>query len=146
VAAGRAAPEVTEAAVELARLLDAPIEVLHVLETDVIGDQAVDVESSEAARAVIADSVAALSSAGVPGNGHIVRLIGDHGDSGRRIASFAAERHARMIVIGTPADGGSAELFDASLTAQLIRHARCEVHLVPIMPDRHLAAADTGRS
>jgi ACDE family multidrug resistance protein len=145
VAARRAAPEVTEAAVQLARLLDAPIEVLHVLETDIVGDQAVDVESTETARAVIADSIAALSSAGVPGNGHIVRLIGDHGDSGRRIASFAAERRARMIVIGTPADSDSAGLFDASLTAQLIRHARCEVHLVPIMADRHLAAADTGR-
>jgi ACDE family multidrug resistance protein len=142
VAAGQHAPEVTDAAVKLARLLDAPIEVLHVLETDVIGDQAVDVESTEAARAVIADSVAALGSAGVPGNGHIVRLIGDHGDSGRRIASFAAERHARMIVIGTPADSGSAGLFDASLTAQLIRHARCEVHLVPITADLELAAAD----
>jgi len=50
-----------------------------------------------------------------------------------------------MIVIGTPADGGSARLFDASLTAQLIRHARCDVHLVPILPHRELAAADTGR-
>jgi len=47
-----------------------------------------------------------------------------------------------MIVIGTPADGGSAGLFDASLTGQLIRHARSEVHLVPIMPDRQLTAAD----
>lgn len=94
---------------------------------------------------MIADSVATLGSAGVPGNGHIVRVIGDHGDSGRRIASFAAERHARMIVIGTPAGSGSAGLFDASLTAQLIRHARCEVHLVPIMAHRELAAADTGR-
>ncbi len=145
VSAGRNAPEVTDAAVELARLLHAPIEVLHVLETDIVGDQAVDVESTEAARAVIADSVAALGSAGVPGNGHIVRLVGDHGDSGRRIASFAAERHARMIVIGAPADSGPAGLFDASLTAQLIRHARCDVHLVPITADRHLAAADTGR-
>jgi nucleotide-binding universal stress UspA family protein len=100
------------------------------------------VESTEAARAVIADSVAALGSAGVPGNGHIVRLIGDLGDSGRRIALFAAERPARMIVIGTPADSGSAGLFDASLTAQLIRHARCDVHLVPILADREFAAAD----
>jgi MFS transporter, ACDE family, multidrug resistance protein len=144
VAAGRHAPEVTDAAVELARLLDAPIEVLHVLETDVVGDQAVDVESTEAARAAIADSVAAIGSAGVPGNGHVLRLVGDHGDSGRRIASFAAERHARMIVIGAPADGGLAGLFDASLTAQLIRHARCPVHLVPLPADRRLAAADTG--
>jgi MFS transporter, ACDE family, multidrug resistance protein len=140
VAAGRRAPEVTDAAVELARLLDAPIEVLHVLETDVVGDEAIDVESTEEARAVIADSIARLGSAGVPGNGHILRLVGDHGESGRRIASFAAERHARMIVIGSPADASPAGLFDASLTTELIRHARCEVHLVPVAPDRQLAA------
>jgi MFS transporter, ACDE family, multidrug resistance protein len=73
VAAGRHAPEVTDAAAELARLLYAPIEVLHVLETD---------------------------------------------------------------VIGAPADGGTAGLFDASLTTQLIRHARCDVHLVPVLADR----------
>ena len=140
--AGPRAPEVTDAAVELARLLDAPIEVLHVLETDVIGDQAVDVETAEVAREAIADSISRLSAAGVSANGHILRLIGDHGDSGRRIAAFAAERHARMIVIGTPADSGLAGLFDASLTNQLIRHARCDVHLVPLLADRQLAAAE----
>jgi nucleotide-binding universal stress UspA family protein len=105
----------------------------------------VDVESTEAARAVIADSIDRLGSAGVPGNGHILRLVGDHGESGRRIASFAAERHARMIVIGAPADVSPAALFDASLTTELIRHARCEVHLVPVLAGRELAAADTGR-
>ena len=47
-----------------------------------------------------------------------------------------------MIVIGTPADSGLAGLFDASLTNQLIRHARCDVHLVPLLADRQLAAAD----
>jgi MFS family permease len=140
--AGPRAPEVTDAAVELARLLDAPIEILHVLETDVIGDQAVDVETAEVAREAIADSISRLSAAGVSANGHILRLIGDHGDSGRRIAAFAAERHARMIVIGTPADSGLAGLFDASLTNQLIRHARCDVHLVPLLADRQLAAAE----
>jgi hypothetical protein len=46
---------------------------------------------------------------------------------------------------GTAGDSDWAGLFGASLTAQLICHARCEVHLVPIMADRHLAAADTGR-
>lgn len=47
-----------------------------------------------------------------------------------------------MIVIGAPAHGDSAGLFDASLTSQLIRHARCDVHLVPLLADRQLAAAD----
>ena len=43
-----------------------------------------------------------------------------------------------MIIAGSPANDGSAVLFDASLTSQLIRHARCEVHLVPIPAGRTL--------
>jgi nucleotide-binding universal stress UspA family protein len=43
-----------------------------------------------------------------------------------------------MIIAGSPADGGLAGLFDASLTSQLIRRARCEVHLVPIPAGRTL--------
>jgi MFS transporter, ACDE family, multidrug resistance protein len=134
VDAGPGAADVTGTAISLGRLLDAPIEVVHVLETDVVGDEVVDVETAEAAREAIAASVSRLRSADVPANGHVLRVVGDHGDSGRRIADFAVGRGARMIVIGSPADGGSGELFDASLTSQLIRHADCEVHLVPATP------------
>jgi MFS transporter, ACDE family, multidrug resistance protein len=142
VGVGAGAPDVTDAAIGLARLLQAPIEVVHVLETDIVGDQVIDAETAEAAREVIADSVGRLRSAGVPTDGHVLRVVGDHGESGRRIAGFAADRQARMIVIGSPADGGSAGLFDASLTNELIRHARCEVHLVPVRAERMLACAE----
>jgi MFS transporter, ACDE family, multidrug resistance protein len=136
------AAEVTGAAVALGRVLDAPIEVLHVQETDVVGDQVVDTETAEAARTIMADTVARLRSAGIAANGHVLRVVGDHGASGQRIADFAAGRSARMIIIGSPADGPSAGLFDASLTSQLIRHARCEVHVVPITAARTLEEAE----
>jgi MFS transporter, ACDE family, multidrug resistance protein len=144
VAVGVGSPSagVTEAAISLGRVLDAPIEVLHVLETDVVGDQVIDAETAEDARAVIAGSVSRLRSAGVLADGHVLRVVGDHGGSGRRIADFAAERHARMIIIGSPADGRAAGLFDASLTSQLIRHARCEVHVVPVPAARPLDDAE----
>jgi MFS transporter, ACDE family, multidrug resistance protein len=142
VGAGSHAAEVTDAAISLGRVLGAPIEVLHVLETDVVGEQGIDAETAEAARDIIADSVSRLRSAGISANGHVLRVVGDHGGSGRRIADFAAERQARMIITGSPADGGSAGLFDASLTSQLIRHARCDVHLVPIRAGRALADAE----
>ena len=138
VGVGPGGAEVTGAAISLGRVLDAPIEVLHVLETDVVGDQVIDAESAEAARDVIADTVSRLRSAGISANGHVLRVVGDHGDSGQRIADFAAERQARMIIAGSPADGGLAGLFDASLTSQLIQRARCEVHLVPIPAGRTL--------
>jgi MFS transporter, ACDE family, multidrug resistance protein len=136
------AAEVTDTAVALGRVLDAPIEVLHVLETDVVGDQVVDAETAEAARTIIADTVGRLRSAGIAANGHVLRVVGDHGASGQRIADFAAGRNARMIIIGSPADGAAAGLFDASLTSQLIRHARCEVHIVPVPAARPLEEAE----
>jgi MFS transporter, ACDE family, multidrug resistance protein len=142
VGVGSGGPDVTDAAISLGRLLQAPIELVHVLETDVVGEQVIDAETTEAAREVIADSVGRLRSADVPADGHVLRVVGDHGGSGRRIADFAADRHARMIVIGSPSGGGSAGLFDASLTGELIRHARCEVHLVPVRADRALACAE----
>jgi hypothetical protein len=46
-----------------------------------------------------------------------------------------------VIIIGSPADGPSAGLFDASLTSQLIRHARSEVHIVPVPAVRPLEDA-----
>ena len=142
VGVGSAAAEVTDAAVALGRVLDAPIEVLHVLETDVVGDQVVDAETAEAARTIIADTVGRLRSAGIAANGHVLRVVGDHGASGQRIADFAAGRSARMIIIGSPTDGAAAGLFDASLTSQLIRHARCEVHIVPVPAARSLKEAE----
>ncbi len=142
VGVGAGAAEVTDAAINLGRVLDAPIEVLHVLETDVVGDQVVDAETAEEARTIIADTVGRLRSAGIAANGHVLRVVGDHGASGQRIADFAAGRGARMIIIGAPSDGEPAGLFDASLTSQLIRHARCEVHIVPVPATRPLAGAD----
>ena len=141
VGVGPGAAEVTDAAVALGRVLDAPIEVLHVLETDVVGDQVVDTETAEAARMIIADTVGRLRSAGIAANGHVLRVVGDHGASGQRIADFAADRGARVIIIGSPSDGASAGLFDASLTSQLIRHARSEVHIVPVPATRPLEDA-----
>jgi MFS transporter, ACDE family, multidrug resistance protein len=142
VGVGPGAAEVTDAAVALGRVLDAPIEVLHVLETDVVGDQVVDTETADAARTIIADTVGRLRSAGIAANGHVLRVVGDHGSSGQRIADFATGRSARMIIIGSPTDGPSAGLFDASLTSQLIRHARCEVHIVPVPAVRPLEDAE----
>src|SRR5580693_8186933 len=142
VGVGPGAAEVTDAAVALGRVLDAPIEVLHVLETDVVGDQVVDTETAEAARTIIAHTVGRLRSAGIAANGHVLRVVGDHGASGQRIADFAAGRSARVIIIGSPADGPSAGLFDASLTSQLIRHAHCEVHIVPVPAARPLEDAE----
>jgi predicted MFS family arabinose efflux permease/nucleotide-binding universal stress UspA family protein len=131
---GPQAERVTDAAIELALLLDCPVEVLHVVETDVIEELAFDVETVDAAWGGAADSVSRLHAAGVTGGGHLLRVVGDHGNVGRRIAQFANQHHAQMIVIGTPADNEIAWAFNANLTDHLIQEARCAVHIVPPGP------------
>jgi MFS family permease len=138
------AAAVSGAAIEFARLLDCPVEVLHVVETDVIEEMAVDVESIDAAQTVVAGTVDQLRSAAITATGHLITLVSDHGGTGRRIAEFAAEHHAQMILIGRPADSQVAGIFDAALTAQVVRHAHCAVHIVPpIDMDEPSMAAQT---
>jgi MFS family permease/nucleotide-binding universal stress UspA family protein len=132
---------VTDAAIRLAQLLGCPLEVLHVIETDIVEELAVDVETLDEARAAIADNVNRLRAAGVAGDGHLVRAVGGHGKTGRRVAEFANELGARMIVVGAPDDGEVAPVFSAGLTDQLIRYAQCPVHIVPLGSDQTSTAA-----
>lgn len=83
------AARVTRAAIELARQRGCPGEIVHVMETDIVGEQAVDAETPEAAAEVTARSVSLLREAAVPGSGHLLRVAGDHGASDRTIAEFA---------------------------------------------------------
>jgi nucleotide-binding universal stress UspA family protein len=138
---GPHAEGVTDAAIELALLLDCPVEVLHIVETDVIEELAVDIETLDAARDIIDDNVNRLRSAGIAGDAHLVRVIGGHGEIGRRIAEFATECHARMIVVGPPTDGEIATAFSAGVTDQLIRYAPCPVHIVPLGSDHEPTSA-----
>jgi MFS transporter, ACDE family, multidrug resistance protein len=126
---------VIEAAIRLAKLLDCPVEILHVVETDIVEELAIDVETLDTARVVISDNVSRLRDAGVAGDGHLIRAVGGHGETGRRIAEFANEHQARVIVVGPPEDGELASAFSAGLTDQLIRYARCPVHIVPLGAD-----------
>ncbi len=121
---------VIDTAIQFAQLLDRPIDVLHVLETDIIEELALDLETPDHARVLVADSVDRLHAAGVPSAGHLLRVVSGHGNAGRRIADFANEHHATMIIIGGPSENGIAEIFDASLTSELVRHAQCAVHIV----------------
>ncbi len=128
--ASTAAPAVTDAAIQFAQVLDRPVEILHVLETDVIEELALDLEAPDTARDLVADNVHRIHTAGVAGSGHLIRVVSGHGSAGRRIADFANSRHATMIVIGAPGDSEIAEIYDASLTSELVGRAHCAVHIV----------------
>jgi MFS family permease len=134
--AGVQRARVTEAAARMARLFGGPVDVVHVIESDIAEAQAADAENAAAAGRAVAESIEELEAAGITGHGSLLRVTGAHGDVGRRIAGFAADHGARMIVIGAPTGGELAGLFDADLTSQLLRHARCDVHVIAPPADR----------
>ena len=124
------ATAVIRATSDLARLLGAPVEVLHVIETDVAVEDAADSEPASTAALAATEALRRLEDAGIPVSGHLLRVVGSHGDVGRRVAAFAEEHDARLIVTGPPHHGGLARLFDASATADLVRAASCDVYIV----------------
>jgi MFS family permease len=85
----------------------APLELLHVQEIDVIGEQAVDIESLDEARAVVKARVAALVATGVPTSGQVLRSVSDHAGVARLVSEHAQSVGAQLVVVG-PNHGGLA--------------------------------------
>ncbi|NJC71268.1 MFS transporter [Planosporangium thailandense] len=128
---GPAEAAVMAAAVELATSLDAPLELLHVHEIAVVGDEAVDRETYEQARARVQERLDELADRGVPVSGHILRSVADHGNAGALIASHANAIGAQLVAVGGPTRGGVARLLDGSASQRLIAEANCRVLVVP---------------
>ena len=91
---------VTAAAAKLATERGAAVEVLHVHETDVLGDQAVDRESREMAAAVLSRRLAQLHDAGVPAGGEVLHSFGDHEDAVQAVLDRVEEIGAQAVVVG----------------------------------------------
>jgi ACDE family multidrug resistance protein len=128
---GSAAAAVTAAAVELATSLQAPLELLHIHEIAVVGEQAVDRESFDQARDRVQAHLIDLTKQRLPVTGHVLRSVADHGNTGSLIADFANTVNAQLVVIGGPTHGGIAHLLDGSASQRLIAEANCRVLVVP---------------
>jgi MFS transporter, ACDE family, multidrug resistance protein len=126
------ASQVMDAGMEMARLTQSPVDIVHVVETDVVEELAIDVETSDLADRIAAKAVRRFESAGISAVAHILREVGDHGNAGRCIAQFADEHNAQLIVVGRAEEGGIAGFFDSDLTDQVVRHAHCDVHIVRV--------------
>jgi MFS family permease len=90
----------------------APLEVLHVQEVDVVGEQAVDIESLDRARAVVTARVAALGATGVAASGQVLRSVADHGAVARLVAEHAHDVDAQLVVVGPNHGGRTPDAFD----------------------------------
>jgi nucleotide-binding universal stress UspA family protein len=91
---------VTARAAELATERGAPVEVLHVHETDAAIEDAVDRESRADAAALLADRLAQLRERGVPAGGEVLHTVGSHEDVIRAVLERAGAIGAQTIVVG----------------------------------------------
>ena len=91
---------VTARAADLAAERGAPVEVLHVHETDMAVEDAVDLESRADAAALLADRLAQLRERGIPAGGEVIHSVGSHEDAVRAVLERAGAIGAQTIVVG----------------------------------------------
>jgi MFS family permease len=96
--AGAAA--VSRAAADLARARGSEVVVVHVRETDVVGDEALDLESERQAQAVLDAHLQLLSRGGVRATGEVLHTVGSHADIADAVMSTATRAGADTIVLG----------------------------------------------
>ncbi|MFE5052633.1 MFS transporter [Streptomyces sp. NPDC056637] len=133
------AASIVDTAARLARDTGSPLEVVHVQQTAVVEEQAVDTETDEQARAAVTAHLDRLRADGIAATGQILTSVGDHAAAGRALAHHAAEVHARTVAIGRSPRGPLTQFADGSLTTALTHAATCTVVLVdPDNTPRHL--------
>ncbi len=142
VGAHGAAAAVVDSAARLARDTGSPLEVVHVRQTAVVEEQAVDTESDAEARAAVTAHLDRLRGLGVAATGQILTGVGDHAAAGRALARHATEAGARTVAVGRSPRGPLAQFADGSFTSALTHAATCTVVLVdPSEEPRPLTAA-----
>ena len=97
------------------------------LETDVVGDAAADLESTAGARAVLDAHVGLLTRRGVDVRGALLHAVGDHGDTAQAVLDRAAASGADVVMLGAAHRGRG------SLTRTL--EGRDGLELVVVEPD-----------
>ncbi|MBB4790272.1 nucleotide-binding universal stress UspA family protein [Streptomyces nodosus] len=119
-----------DTAARLARDAGGPLEVVHVQETVVVEEQAVDTEGTEQARAAVTAHLDRLAGLGIAATGQILTSVGDHAAAGRALARHAADVNARTVAVGRSPRGPLAQFADGSFTTALTHAASCTVVLV----------------
>jgi MFS family permease/nucleotide-binding universal stress UspA family protein len=136
------AAEIVDAAAAIARDLGSPLEVVHVRETAVMGEQAIDEEDAEHARAAVTAHLDRLAEHGIAATGQILASVGDHACAGRVLAQHANDVKARTVAVGRSPRGPVAQFADGGFTAALAHAADTTVVLVRPDHEPHELTAD----
>jgi nucleotide-binding universal stress UspA family protein/uncharacterized membrane protein len=121
---------IVDAAAAVARETGSALEVVHVRETAVVEEQAVDTEDADHARAAVLAHLDRLAAHGTTATGQVLTSVGDHAAAGRVLAQYAADVEAHTIAVGRSPRGAVAQFTDGSFTAALTHAAACNVVLV----------------
>ncbi|MFB8039401.1 universal stress protein, partial [Streptomyces sp. NPDC056004] len=109
---------------------NSPLEVVHVQQTVVIEEQAVDTETADQARAAVTAHLDRLNVHGIAATGQILTSVGDHAAAGRALARHAMDVNASTVAIGRSPRGPVMQFADGSFTTALTHAATCTVILV----------------
>jgi MFS family permease len=126
------AAAIVDQAADLAGREGRPLQVVHVRETDVVEELAIDAEEPPSAHAAVLAHLDRLAARGVAATGLVLHSVGDHASAGRVLARYAAEVDAAAIALGRSPRGPVAQFSDGSITSALTRAAdRTVMLLVP---------------
>ena len=132
-ATGDAAATVAAGA-RMARDLGSPLEVVHVHETAVVEETAIDAEDIQVARDALTRHLDYLAALGIAATGQLLHSVGDHAAAGRVLARHANDVAARAVAIGTSPRGPAEQFADGSFTTAVTHGATCPAVL--IRPDQ----------
>ena len=124
------AAEIVDAAVAIARDAGRPLEVVHVRETAVIEELAIDAEEAEQAHAAVLSHLDRLAAQGIAATGQVLTSVGDHAAAGRVLAQHAADIDASIIAVGRSPRGPLAQFADGSFTTAVTHAANRTVVLL----------------
>ncbi|TCC43813.1 MFS transporter [Kribbella capetownensis] len=134
VGATEDAAAVVDAAALVARNAGTTLEVVHVRETAVVEELALDAEDAEQAHAAVVGHLDRLAAHHIAATGQVLTSVGDHAAAGRALARHATDVGARAIALGRSPRGPVAQFSDGSITSAVTHAATCTVILLE--PDK----------
>jgi K+-sensing histidine kinase KdpD len=130
VGATEDAAAIVDAAAAIARDAGRPLEVVHVRETAVVEELAIDAEDAEQAHSAVLGHLDRLAAQGIAATGQVLTSVGDHAAAGRVLAQHADDVDARVIAVGRSPRGPGAQLADGSFTTAVTQAAARTVVLL----------------
>ncbi|PWU50689.1 MFS transporter [Micromonospora globispora] len=130
VGATEDAAKIVDAAAAIARDAGRPLEVVHVRETAVVEELAIDAEDAEQAHSAVLGHLDRLAAQGIAATGQVLASVGDHAAAGRVLAQHADDVDARVIAVGRSPRGPVAQFADGSFTTAVTHAAARPVVLV----------------